>query len=57
MGFLAGRVAVAGGGFACALAACAFKRRAPANIDTASAVEVDFIDPSPVQINETVYST
>jgi len=38
--FLPGRVAVAGGGFACALAACAFKRRAPANSDNASAVLV-----------------
>jgi hypothetical protein len=53
-GSLAGRVAVAGGGFACALAACAFKRRAPDNSDNASAVELGFIDPPPVQINETV---
>jgi hypothetical protein len=53
-GLFAGRVAVAGGGFVCALAACAFKRRAPDNSDTASAVWLGFIDPSPVQINETV---
>jgi hypothetical protein len=44
VGFLAGRVAVVGGGFACALATCAFKRRAPANSGNASAVELGFID-------------
>jgi hypothetical protein len=43
VGFFAGRVAVAGGGFVCALAACAFKRRAPDNSDTARAVGLDFM--------------
>src|SRR5439155_7797040 len=56
VGFFAGRVARAGGGFVCALAPCAFQRRAPDNSDTASAVGLGFIDPSPIQINETVWT-